>query len=222
MAKRASSFSDTSRPSRIQKLEQKIDGQELESTFTYIDGLEELRKAVQTWASEDYHTEEDDAQEDDAQEAVKDTAHEEFCYADLTERGIPWCRYCGTTKASCFSKGPWKDEAGKTIPRVLCQGHFVKICPPKSLSKSLCKEMVQEVSHFLESLPVEPINPALNKEKDFKESLSKKLEKLLKKKEKQPPDNIVDTYWEWAYQENPERLGRTRMVKWMNAWAKSL
>lgn len=82
--------------------------------------------------------------------------------------------------------------------------------------------MVEEVSHFLKSLPVEPINPAANNEKVFKKKLLKKLNALLVKKEKQPPDNIVDTYWEWAYENNPERLGRTRMVNWMNAWAKSL
>lgn len=152
----------------------------------------------------------------------KDTAHEEFSYGDLTESGIPWCRYCGTTKASCFSNGPWKDEEGKVIPRVLCQACMCKICPPKSLSKSKCKEMVEEVSHFLKSLPVEPINPALNKEKVFKKGLLKKLNVLLKNKEKQPPDNIVDTFWEWAYKENPERLGRTLMVNYMRAWVKSL
>ena len=148
----------------------------------------------------------------------KDTTIYNYCI--LTERGIPWCRYCGTTKASCFSNGPWKDEAGKVIPRVLCQACMCKICPPKSLSKSKCKEMVEEVSHFLKSLPVEPINPAANKEKVFKKGLLKKLNALLENKEK--PDNIVDTFWEWAYKENPERLGRTLMVNYMRAWAKSL
>lgn len=198
-----------------------------------VEGLGGLLETVQTWSKsktsgvsekiEDHlrsGSKTLTSQSDESYRQRLDTAHEEFSYGDLTESGIPWCRYCGTTKASCFSNGPWKDEAGKPIPRVLCQACRCKICPPKSLSKSKCNKMVEEVSHFLKSLPVEPINPAANNEQVFKKKLLKKLKALLVKKEKQPPDNIVDTYWKWAYKNNPERLGRTRMVKWMNDWAK--
>ncbi|GBG24435.1 Chromodomain-helicase-DNA-binding protein, putative [Hondaea fermentalgiana] len=65
-------------------------------------------------------------------------------YEKLDEEGKPWCRYCGATETSSWSRGPWGSQT-------LCIAHYSQHYQKKSL----------DLSEYPE-LPKQPINPEAN------------------------------------------------------------
>ena len=69
-------------------------------------------------------------------------------YLDLTERGLPWCRYCGARSTSGWQRGPWGKKS-------LCIPHYVAWWQKKTL------DLKEELG---KPFPTQPLNPSVNTE----------------------------------------------------------
>ena len=99
----------------------------------------------------------DDSDEEDEENEKRKKAKKAKCTTD-------WCRYCGATKSSHFTKGPW----GR---RMLCTPHYVKWWQRKSLDLSMYPNE-----------PTQAIDPAANTEKKYVQYMSGKKKRTYKKR----------------------------------------
>eukprot|EP00121_Abeoforma_whisleri_P010655 Awhi_evm1s9829 len=84
-------------------------------------------------------------------------------YPRMTLAGEHWCRYCGATETSNFSRSPWGSS-------MLCIPHYVQWFQKKSLKLDAYKEV-----------PTQPINPMANTQFKYiawKKEKALKLEKM--------------------------------------------